>query len=55
MLVISHNYPIKVYNKSAYILKYDAKNSTVRGDSFIFHIVASTYKKIIIDIIVCIK
>lgn len=56
MLVISHNYPIKVYNKSAYILKYDAKkkkNSTVRGESFIFHYVPSTYKKIIIDIIVC--
>lgn len=39
MLVISHNYPIKVYNKSAYILKYKAKNSTVRGELF-FHFVA---------------
>lgn len=54
MLVMSHNYPIKVYNKSAYILKYDAKNSTVRGEIY-FSFCCKVHTKKIIDIIVYIK
>lgn len=45
MLVMSHNYPIKVYNKSAYILKYDTKNSTVRGEIYFSFCVAKVHTK----------